>query len=261
VSGLWPHWGGLARRLLAGRRKLLLLLDFDGTLAPLMPTPSAARMGPEVGRALSALNGHARLSIAVISGRALEDVEKRVGVKTIYYGGNHGLELRGPGIHFQHPQAFLMSPALAAAGREARRIFERVPGAEVEPKGLGVALHDRRVPDSCSELFKRRLQDFKDGAGKQLKWKRGRRVWEGLPPVKWDKGKAADLLFRHVGADAILAVGDDVTDEDMFRAAKGRGASVRVAPEGPSAADYSLPSPAEVRSLLGKLSEELEKRS
>lgn len=253
-------WAAIQRRLLAAKGRLLILLDFDGTLAPIVSTPAKARMGAEVRRMLARLNGNPRAAVAVLSGRSVRDVQRRVGLKALYYGGNHGLEIRGPGIHFQHPGAFLMLPAVVEAERRARQMFHGVPGALVEPKGLSLALHDRRVPPGSTALFRRRLRALRAGPGKPLTWRRGRRVWEGLPPVEWDKGRAADLLFRHVGAGAVLAVGDDATDEDMFRAAKGRGVSVRVAPQGPTAADYALSTTAEVPLFLTQLSEALEAR-
>jgi hypothetical protein len=85
----------------------------------------------------------------------------------------------------------------------------------------------------------------------------GRRRCAGALPVRWNKGRAAALLIRHAGAATVLAVGDDATDEDMFRAVKGRGVSVRVAPAGPTAADYILPAPADVAALLKNLKKEL----
>lgn len=253
MTRVWPGGTSPFKGLLAGKRRVLVLLDFDGTLAPLVSRPSAARLRPAVRHMLRRLNSHPRLVVAVLSGRSIKDVEKRVGVPSLYYGGNHGLEVKGPGIHFQHPGAFLNGPALRETARMAHLIFQGVPGVEVEPKGFSLSIHYRRVPQRSLSVFRQRLKELRDSARVPLKWRCGRCVWECLPVVPWDKGRAAKLLARHVGAGSLLAVGDDVTDEDMFRAVKKRGLSMRVAPRGPTCADYVLASEADVPILLNQI--------
>ncbi len=256
----WRDKPAAFARLLDGKGRVLVVLDFDGTLAPLAERPSAARMGARSRRLLGRLSAHPRAAVAVLSGRALGDVERRVALPGLYYGGSHGLEVKGPGFRFQHPGAYLTLPAVVETERWARMVFRGVPGAEVESKGLSLAVHERRIPPRSFDLFHRRFRALLAGPGRPLIWLRGRSVWEGMPPVDWDKGRAAELIFRHVGARSVLAVGDDATDEDMFRAAKGRGFSVRVAPVGPTAADYALPSVKDVPAFLERFLKALEAR-
>ncbi len=253
MTRAWPGGTSPFQGLVAGKKRILVLLDFEGTLAPLASRPSAARLRPEVRRILCRLNSHPRLVVAVLSGRSIKDVKKRVGVPSLYYGGNHGLEVKGPGIHFQHPGAFLNAPALRETARIAPLVFQGVPGVEVEPKEFSLSIHYRRVPERSLSLFQQRLKELRAGARVPLKWRRGRCVWEVLPFIPWDKGRAAKLLARHVGAGSVLAVGDDVTDEDMFCAVKKRGLSLRVAPSGPTRADYVLASEADVPLLLNQI--------
>lgn len=243
----------LHRGLSAGK-DLLILLDFDGTLAPLAPTPRAAHMDPVLRRWVRKVSVHPGVHVGVISGRALADVEKRVGVPTLFYGGNHGLELKGPGIHFRHPQISHTRPALEKMASLCREAFGVVPGALVETKTWGVAVHDRRVPEKARKDFRAALKRVKAATRSlPLVWQPGRNVWEALPRVAWDKGHAARMLRKHLGAPVTVAVGDDRTDERMFRAVNRGGISVRVAPIGASAAQYAVPRQADVAGVLETL--------
>lgn len=251
---LLRDWPPSVRRRVARGGSLLLLLDFDGTLSPLSPTPRSARMGPGLRRLLRRLNGHPRMHVGIISGRAVADVKKRVGVPALFYGGNHGLELKGPGIHFQHPGAFLLRPVLDKVEVLCRAAFDGFPGVLVEAKGLGVAVHDRRLPRSFESRFNGALSRVKAATrALPLAWQPGHRVWEALPRVAWDKGRAARLLRKHLRGPLTIAIGDDKTDENLFRAVNRGGVSIRVAPEGPSAAQYAVPGQGDVAVILKTL--------
>ncbi len=250
---LWKDWPRVSARLGNGKG-VLLLLDFDGTLSPLTGSPDLARLPAGVQGPLSRLNAHPRVHLAVVSGRALSDVEKRVGIKSAYYGGNHGLEIRGPGIFFQHPRALLLRPALQALARRARRILASVPGAWVEDKGLSLSLHDRAVPARHRPRLSRAVRLLRAQSRKlPVRWRRGNRVWEALPSVRWDKGQAARILIEHLSDPFSVAVGDDRTDEDLFRTVNGRGLSVRVGPRPRSRARYYLEGQWEVPRFLESL--------
>jgi trehalose-phosphatase len=137
--------------------------------------------------------------------------------------------------------------------REFRRGLSDVPGALVEDKGLTVALHFRRVPERCRRLFGERVQGFKRRtAGLPVFWRAGLKVRELLPRVAWHKGRAALHLKSLLGHPWPVAVGDEVTDEDMFRAVRGRGLAIRVG-RGSSAAPYRLRRQREVPRLLAEL--------
>jgi trehalose-phosphatase len=253
MSRLDPPWAVMRDRL-AGAKRVLVLLDFDGTLSPIVPAPRSARMSPGLKSLLARLNAHPKVHIGIISGRSLPDVSRRVGLETLYYAGNHGLEMQGPDFSFQHPRAFLLRPSVEALGAEGRRTFQGVPGVLVESKHLSLAVHDRRVAAQDRPGFLERLRRFRAAtAGRPFRWRRGRRVWELLPRVAWDKGRAAALLSRHLGNPFPIVVGDDRTDEDMFQAMN-EGLTIRVDPSGKQTyAHYMLPSQAEVPLFLERL--------
>ena len=122
---------------------LMAILDYDGTLAPIASSPGAAVLAPSVRATLARLARSERARLAILSGRALADVRKRVGLDAVVYGGCHGLEIEGRGLRFRHPR---VRPLRVAAVRRALvRGAEAIPGAHVEFKGLCVSLHYRNV--------------------------------------------------------------------------------------------------------------------
>jgi len=132
----------LARALAPGGA-LVAVLDYDGTLTPIVGAPRAARLAPRVRATLAALAVHPRVGLAILSGRALGDVRRRVGVSRVVYGGCHGLEIAGAGLAFRHPAA--RRARVAAARRLLRAAVRGLPGVRLESKGLAVSLHYRHV--------------------------------------------------------------------------------------------------------------------
>ncbi len=240
---------------LAQRPTVALFLDYDGTLAPLAPRPEDARLPDAARQALEQAARTPTLDTVIVSGRALDDLKRMVGVGGLTYVGNHGFEIEGPGLAFRHEQADRWAESLEAAAGELEALG--VPGARIERKGITLAYHLREVaPDE-----RPRAGRAAEGAlrRRRLRVTFGDLVVEGRPPVDWHKGRAVlhVLVHRH-GADwparvRALYIGDDVTDEDAFRSLRGIGRSVRVATTpaaGTSAADFRLPDPDAVGRLL-----------
>jgi trehalose 6-phosphate phosphatase len=243
------------RQVLKGR-DILLLLDFDGTLSPIASSPDQARLPRDAGKVLKALASRPRVKLAILSGRALGDVRRRVGIPSAYYSGNHGLEIKGPGLSFLHPSAKLSRGDLKALAALARRAFAKIPGALVEYKGLGVALHGRRVAPANRTAFLSAVEWLQGSVpGRKLLWRRGLEVWEALPRVSWNKGRAAALLVDRLGGPFPIAIGDDLTDEDLFAAVNGLGLTIHVGAGGASRAFFSVDGPGEVRRFLESLEE------
>jgi trehalose 6-phosphate phosphatase len=216
-----------------------LLLDVDGTLAPIVQRPRDASV-PEATRIeLRRLHGRYGL-VACVSGRPGEDARRVVGVPELTYVGEHGLEL-------------------APAAREwAARIAAFADGVarEAERKPLTVSFHFRR--DASEESAARELEEVAErarAAGLQPRW--GRKVLEIRPPVAADKGTAVRLLLKGAGLRRALYAGDDATDLDAFSALAGLDLAVRVAvgsresPRGlREAAQIVVGDPAELLELL-----------
>jgi trehalose 6-phosphate phosphatase len=232
-------------RLAASPAEAGLFLDFDGVLAPIVERPEDAAPPQETRAELQRLVGRYAL-VAVVSGRASEDVRERVGVDGVVCVGSHGLELE--------PQADRWRRRLAAFAADAPW-----PPGEVEAKGLAVAFHFRGRDDERQAV--RELDRIAESAREEgLVARYGRKILEVLPPVGSHKGTAVRRLLEEHGLRRALAAGDDTTDIDSFAALDGLEVAVRVAVasgEAPSAlldaADFVVESPDGFLALLRDL--------
>ncbi len=257
LFGAWPDFIKDARAAY-----LLLLADYDGTLTPIAPSPPQALLSPEVRKKLAVLAGKSLCSVGVISGRAIEELKSMVGVRDIYYAGNHGLEIEGPGLSYIIPGAEATRRTMAALAHELETTLKNIQGVIVQEKGLSLSVHYRLVKpeetENVAAAVRRVTMPHVDR--REIMVYGMKRNWEIRPPVRWDKGKAVETIARSIGARTekrLLTVflGDDVTDEDAFGVVKRpAGWSVYVGPpDNTSAANYYLKSPAEVETLLERL--------
>ncbi|MFH0913703.1 MAG: trehalose-phosphatase [Chloroflexota bacterium] len=258
-------WSQIAARL-QGAKHILLLLDYDGTLTPIVERPELAHLPEDARQVLLALARKPRFTVGVISGRSLADLKKMVGIPSILYAGNHGLEIEGPGLRFVNPLAEGLKPVLKATYLVLNRTLSSIKGAFVEDKGLSLSVHYRQVEESQTKEVKNLLERLVSGvqALGKVRVTSGKKVYEVRPAIAWDKGKAIKLLMKRCGKGGRksgllpLYIGDDRTDEDGFRAiqAYGNGISVLVGePSRESEAGFYLKSPAEVAAFLGRLLE------
>jgi trehalose-phosphatase len=258
MRSLWTDWKILAARL-ASRKNLLLLLDFDGTLAPLEGTPHQARL-PEATKALiGKLKARPGVNVAVISGRSVKDIRSRVNLRSVYYAGNHGLEIEGPGLSFRHSRAAAVKPILQRLARDMRKDCRPLEGVIVENKGLTLSLHYRRLLPKHKIRFAALLRIYrKKTKSLPIRWRSGHKVWELVPQARWDKGRAALCLLRHLGHPFPIAIGDDRTDEDMFRTLRKRGITIGIGCPRFSRAQYGLASQRGTARFLARLDRILE---
>lgn len=235
-----------------------MVVDFDGTLAPIVDDPAAARPLPAARQALARLTE--RLGrVAVVSGRPVAFLREALPEEGLVLVGQYGLERLEGGRPVSDPRAAVYSEAVAAAAREAE---QALPGLLVERKeGVAVTLHWRLAPEREEQAVAlgRRL-----AARYGLALQPGRLALELCPPVAVDKGTAAAALVA--GCHAALVAGDDHGDEAVFTAldrlvAEGRLAhALRVAVRSPEAppgllerADYQVDGPAGLAALLDHL--------
>jgi trehalose 6-phosphate phosphatase len=191
-----------------------VFLDFDGVLAPIVPRPQDAYPPEETRRELGRLVERYRL-VAVVSGRAGDDVSARVGVDGVVYVGSHGLELDRQAARWRQQIADFASAA-------------PWPQSQIELKGLSVAFHFRDATDEAAAI--RRLETLAEEARNDgLAARFGRKVLEVLPPVGSNKGTAVQHLLSGAGLSRALVAGDDTTDLDAFRAVEKLEHKVRVA--------------------------------
>ena len=253
---LFDKWNSFAGAL-KKKKNVLLLLDFDGTLAPLMGRPDQAKLPPAVKRSLERLSKSRRIDIGIVSGRGLKDLMKLAGLKGIYYAGNHGLEIKSPKKLFIHPSSKKYRPYIKKIESTLRRGVSGIKGAIVEDKGICLSLHYRLV--AAKDIPKLR-SIFKDICAPYIKSGRikvttGKKIFEIRPPVPWHKGKAVKMIEKITRKKGGLKVfiGDDLTDEDAFKALKKTDFPIRVVRKKSSNARYYLKNPGEVERLIMKI--------
>jgi trehalose 6-phosphate phosphatase len=204
--------------LQADPSRAAVLLDIDGTLAPIVRHAEDAHVPEKTRGALIAV-ARKYAVVACISGRTASDARRVVSIGSIAYVGNHGGEVLRPGAtkpeiepEFAHWSRRVQEFAARAANTELQRLRVRT-----EDKGAIVAWHWRGAPDEeGARAAVQRVAEEASGAGLEPHW--GRKVLEVRPPVRVDKGGAIQRLLRDVDLDAALYAGDDVTDLDAFRA-------------------------------------------
>jgi trehalose 6-phosphate phosphatase len=244
----------------AAARPLVLLLDIDGTLAPIVPRPDEARVPDATLATLAALAALPDTHLALVTGRAPADGRRLVPVPGAWVVGNHGAERLAPdGTHEVDPRVAEHEAALRAAAGELATTTAAVPGAWVEDKGWSLSVHYRQT---APDLAPRVVEAARAAAARLgLRAGAGKQVVELRAPAAVDKGTAGVALARRVGADAhggaAFAAGDDVTDEDLFRRARAelpRAVTVRVGPPGVgTAAEFRADDPPAVAALLAAL--------
>lgn len=258
---LFKDWKRIAKA--AAAKEVMLFLDYDGTLTPMAPTPVQALLPPQVRKTLLEFSRTPGCSLAVVSGRALADIKKMVGLQGIFYAGNHGLEIGGPDISFEN----LMTPDTRAVMGKIKADLEQrlsgIPGVFLEDKHFTLSVHYRLAEEGEEPLVKKIFTRVcrPPAKAKKIRVSSGKKVLEVRPPLVWDKGNAVSWLLakrRYAlnGKDVLpFGVGDDVTDEDVFKALKGKGVTVVVGKGRRSSARYYVENPAEVHRLIVKILE------
>jgi alpha,alpha-trehalase len=244
-------------RKAAAKKEIAVFLDYDGTLTPIVDSPEQAVLSdPMRDRVIQLAE---ICTVAVISGRDLQDVREKVGIDHIFYAGSHGFDIAGPRgreVEFQQGKDFL--PALNEAQEKLNGKLEEIKGTLLERKKFSIAVHYRKVKEE--EVG--RVEEAVDEVLAQhprLRKSYGKKVYELQPKIDWHKGKALNWVLDalHLNKPDVLPVyiGDDTTDEDAFKAIKDRGIGIVVMKKPrPTEARYWLKDPEEVGKFLEALS-------
>jgi trehalose-phosphatase len=230
---------------------IAIFLDYDGTLTPIVSHPQDAWLSDSMQQTLRSLA--ARLPVAILSGRDLDDVRGRVLVDGIVYAGSHGFDISGAGGLRRELGAEYL-PELDRAEKELRKALDEIPGAQLERKHFSVAAHYRNVnEDDVPEVM--RVVDIVADRHRDLHTIAGKKVYEFLPAIDWNKGKAVLWLLETLdlvrGKVLPIYIGDDRTDEDAFRALEKRGIGILVSEQpAVTTASYRLNNTDEVERFL-----------
>ena len=233
-------------------RQVVVFLDYDGTLTPIVERPEQATLSEEMRQALRELGG--KCTLAIVSGRDLADVRKLVDIDGIYYAGSHGFDISGPQGRMENQQGRAYLPSLDQAEQSLRERLEKIPGCQVERKHFAIAVHFRRADDAEVPGIEAAVDDVLS-EHEDLRKTGGKKIFELRPDIDWDKGKAITWILKQLGLDdeRVLPfyIGDDLTDEDAFRELREQGVGILVRDENrPTLARYAVESPEEVRLFL-----------
>jgi trehalose 6-phosphate synthase/phosphatase len=230
-----------------------LVLDYDGTLVPFVEEPKLGRPDPEVLDLLAALGAMPDTEVLLVSGRSRRDLEDYFGALPVALSAEHGVWLRPKGGGWR------MLRTVTTEWKERVRpilqlYVDRLPGALLEEKEFSLAWHYRRADPEQASRRARELLDALAGFTRNIDVQvlEGNKVLE-VRNTGVNKGSAALEWLGSIGADFVLAIGDDWTDEDLFRALPPSAYSVRVGLAN-TAARYYLSGHTAVRRVLGELS-------
>jgi len=231
-----------------------IFLDYDGTLTPIVSHPENALLSDSMRQALQELVLQA--PVAILSGRDLDDVRQRVNIGAIVYAGSHGFDIAGP-RRMRKEMAAEFLPKLDMVEKELGKQLGGIPGAIVERKRFSIAAHYRNVNESDVHKVERAVSEVA-ARHRELRKMDGKKVYELLPDIDWDKGKAVLWLLENLGLEhgkvRPIYIGDDRTDEDAFRALEKSGTGILTSEQPRStAASYSLKDPTEVERFLREL--------
>jgi trehalose 6-phosphate synthase/phosphatase len=251
---------------IGGNSKLVLLLDYDGTLAPIAAHPDLAILPRDTKEVLQHLANMSDVYIAIISGRSVSNVKQMVGIDNITYAGSHGLEIEHPdGTKFVHPMPVEIEGKVSQL---IKNLQEEVchDGAWVENKGALLTYHYRETPNALRPEMIERAKQLILGAGFNVGV--AHCALEARPQVQWNKGRASIYILRTAfGLDwservRIIYAGDDVTDEDAMQALKGMAITYRVTASHSvrTAANRRLPSTDSILTMLKFVEQHMNRR-
>lgn len=231
------------RHVLSGRI-LAAFLDYDGTLTPIIEDYTKAFISNDMRSIVAKLAKNC--TVAIVSGRDADVIRRWVDIEGVYYAGSHGFEIRGPkGWSERLEKGIAFLPKIDEAEQQLRDQLADIPGHAVERKRFAIAVHYRKVADADVPRVELIIDNILNHFPLLHKGY-GKKVFRIQPNIDWDKGHAVIWLLDRLNLDRPevlpIYVGDDITDEDAFRALAGRGLTlvVREPTDRPTSADYAL---------------------
>jgi trehalose-phosphatase len=254
VKALARHFAG---------KQAVVFLDYDGTLTPIRDRPEEAVISDSMREAVQRLAE--RIPVIVVSGRDRAVVQHLMGLDNLIVAGDHGFDVWSPtGGAIQHEEGASFVHLLRDVEATLDVELAHIPGVLIEPKKFSVAIHYRLVSEEQRPRVKEIVDATLNEHPKELKVTPGKMVFEIQPKLDWDKGKAVLYLLKTLNLDrgdvVPIYLGDDITDEDAFRALIGRGIGIVVGsandPENArraTAATYELNTVGDVERFINKL--------
>lgn len=236
--------------------QLVLLFDYDGALAEFRTRPVEAELPPSTRHDLETLASLPRVTVGVISGRELAELERVVGLADLYYAGTDGLELEFHHETITHPLVQHSRQLLAQVAIALNPVIQRFPGAWLERKRFGLAVHYRQLDPQAESEIERRTKRVLHGWAERLHVVTGAKVIEITPDLGWTKGTAIEFVLDQLPPEPclLLFAGDDSSDvEAMWEVGIHDGITIGVGHALPTTAQFELQDCHAVGSLLNDL--------
>lgn len=259
--------------------QIVVFLDYDGTLSPIVNDPDRAFMSDVMRSAVKNVARH--FPTAIITGRSRKKVYEFVKLEEVYYAGSHGMDIMGPSLqpkandckhqkqvhHNNENQVTLFQPArefLPAIQKMLKELKEKtldITGVFIEDNKFCISVHYRHVQQEDYDALEKTVLSVVEDYDQCFHLTRGKKVLEIRPSIKWNKGNALIYLLDTLGfgePDLVLPIyiGDDRTDEDAFKALNSRGKGVSIIVSSvprETSASFSLKGPSEVLAFLVRL--------
>ena len=236
------------------QKKIILFLDYDGTLVPIKSKPSFAVLSASMHELLNKLAINSNISVIIVTGRSFSDIKKLMGIKKITYISNHGFQISGDKIKWIHPDAKCNISILKKIFLSLNNALKSFPETFVEDKILTLSVHFRNEKNNfipfVKKIVAKSIQPFQENIIKTT----GKKVIEIRPNINWNKGKAIlkilALLQHRRNKNSIIYIGDDKTDEDAFRALRNKAITVHVGSNRNTKAHYYLHNTNQVKTFL-----------
>lgn len=258
----------LDEKYLSQCQKLVIFLDYDGTLSPIVANPNDAILAQSTREILQ--NLQKLFLTGIITGRSLSKIQEFVQLPELYYAGSHGFDIKGPnGTKIKNEVAVEYRNALKSIHDGLKEKCQHIKGVEVEDNKYSISLHHRNADPSKYEEIEGYVNEELEKYP-TVKCNNGKMVFEFKPKMDWHKGKALVWLLQALELDErddvfTIYIGDDTTDEDAFAAFhqsdKRKGLGIVVTEESKlSGASFTLHNCTEVHSFLQRLVEYGRKR-
>lgn len=210
----------------------VIFLDYDGTLTPIVKHPNDALLSHEMRQTIDNLSEYYK--IAIISGRDMDEIKGMIQLDNIIYAGSHGYRISGPGgLSMEYKAAVKLLPDLVKIKQYlVKKLEKKIKGIQIEGKRYAVAVHYRNVAEEDVSYISGVVDDVVKKYRKFIR-SGGKKIFEIKPGLSWNKGKAVNWILKNLKLspenDVLpIYLGDDVTDEDAFKALVDKGIGILV---------------------------------
>jgi len=263
-------WPSLNAKLKLKNRQIAVFLDYDGTLTPIVDTPSKATLTASMRQAIQLVSE--KFTTAIVTGRKIETIYNFVQLNSLLYAGSHGFDIRGAQNLPMKQVATDFRPFLLQCYKELSNQLKDFPGALVEDNDFSISVHFRKVDPAYVPAIEKLVDKEIEKGSKKLIKKFGKKVFEIRPQIDWDKGKAVNWLLQSMfqrkkrkkktrkSQEIIpIYIGDDISDEDAFRELRRYENSISIHVHGKedrtTDASYVLRDVSQVETFLRKLAQ------